>query len=64
MMQNSPIRYTWDTLEFRVLQYVDCAGHTGAYMCVLYLAYWCLDMCTVLGILVLRCVYCAVHTGA
>ena len=23
MMQNSPIRYTWDTREFRVLQYVD-----------------------------------------
>ena len=23
MMQNSPIRYTWDTREFRVLQYVE-----------------------------------------
>ena len=23
MMQNSPIRYTWDTREFRVLQYID-----------------------------------------
>ena len=22
MMQNSPIRYTWDTREFRVLQYI------------------------------------------
>ena len=35
-----------------VLRYVYCAGHTGALICVLCWAWWCLDMCTVLGILV------------
>ena len=35
-------------LGILVLRYMYCAGHT----------YWCLDICTVLGILVLRYYWC------
>ena len=51
-------------LGILVLRYVYCAGHTGAWICLLCWAYWCLDMYTVLGILVLRYAYCAGHAGA
>ena len=51
-------------LGILVLRYAHCAGHTGAKVCTLCWAYWCLGMHTVLGILVLRYAHCAGHTGA
>ena len=51
-------------LGILVLRYDDCAGDTGAKICLLCCAYWCLDMMTVLVILVLRYVDCAGYTGA
>ena len=34
MMQNSPIRYTWDTREFRVLQYMYACMYAYMYVCL------------------------------